>query len=159
MLMEKLHLDFPDKYCSELSGGELRRVMLARSLAAEPDLLLLDEPTNHLDVEMIAWIEKFLSEYTGACLLVTHDRFFLDRVATRIVELDHGSFYSYDGSYADFLAGKEEREYNEDVLEHPHVWVVLEPSLQKHRLGLVHYLLEAISENPGIIKYTEIALL
>ncbi len=117
VLMEKLHLDFPDKYCSELSGGELRRVMFARTLAAEPDLLLLDEPTNHLDVEMIAWIEKFLSEYTGACLLVTHDRFFLDRVATRIVELDHGSFYSYDGSYADFLAGKEEREYNEDVLE------------------------------------------
>ena len=117
VLMEKLHLDFPDKNCSALSGGELRRVMLARSLAAEPDLLLLDEPTNHLDVEMIAWIEKFLSEYTGACLLVTHDRFFLDRVATRIVELDHGSFYSYEGSYADFLAGKEEREYNEDVLE------------------------------------------
>lgn len=117
VLMEKLHLDFPDKSVSELSGGELRRVMLARSLAAEPDLLLLDEPTNHLDVEMIAWIEKFLSEYTGACLLVTHDRFFLDRVATRIVELDHGTFYSYQGSYADFLAGKEEREYNEDVLE------------------------------------------
>ena len=117
VLVEKLHLDFPDKSVSELSGGELRRVMLARSLAAEPDLLLLDEPTNHLDVEMIAWIEKFLSEYTGACLLVTHDRFFLDRVATRIVELDHGTFYSYQGSYADFLAGKEEREYSEDVLE------------------------------------------
>ena len=117
VLMEKLHLDFPEKTCSELSGGELRRVMLARSLAAEPDLLLLDEPTNHLDVEMISWIEKFLSEYNGACLLVTHDRFFLDRVATRIVELDHGSIYSYEGSYADFLAGKEEREYNEDVLE------------------------------------------
>ena len=117
VLMEKLHLDFPEKCCSELSGGEQRRVMLARSLAAEPDLLLLDEPTNHLDVEMIAWIEDFLAAYKGACLLVTHDRFFLDRVATRIVELDHGRFYSYDGAYADFLAGKEEREYNEDVLE------------------------------------------
>lgn len=117
VLMDKLHLDFPEKRCSELSGGELRRVMLARSLAAEPDLLLLDEPTNHLDVEMIAWIENFLASCKGACLLVTHDRFFLDRVATRIVELDHGKFYSYDGSYADFLAGKEAREYNEDVLE------------------------------------------
>ena len=117
VLMEKLHLDFADKSCSELSGGELRRVMLARSLAADPDLLLLDEPTNHLDVDMIAWIENFLSSYRGTCLLVTHDRFFLDRVATRIVELDHGRFYSYDGSYADFLAGKEEREYNADVLE------------------------------------------
>ena len=117
VLMEKLHLDFPERKCLELSGGELRRVMLARSLAAEPDLLLLDEPTNHLDVEMIAWIENFLADYKGACLLVTHDRFFLDRVASRIVELDHGKFYSYEGSYADFLAGKEEREYNEDVLE------------------------------------------
>jgi len=117
VLMEKLHLNFPEKRCRELSGGEQRRVMLARSLAAEPDLLLLDEPTNHLDVEMIAWIEDFLAAYKGACLLVTHDRFFLDRVATRIVELDHGRFYSYDGAYADFLAGKEEREYNEDVLE------------------------------------------
>ena len=117
ILMEKLDLAFPGKRCSELSGGELRRVMLARSLAAEPDLLLLDEPTNHLDVEMIAWIENYLAAYRGACLLVTHDRFFLDRVATRIVELDHGKIYSYEGSYADFLAGKEEREYNEDVLE------------------------------------------
>ena len=117
VMMEKLDLIFPDQLCSALSGGELRRVMLARSLVAEPDLLLLDEPTNHLDVEMIAWIESFLAAYKGACLLVTHDRFFLDRVATRIVELDHGKFYSYDGSYADFLAGKEEREYNEDVLE------------------------------------------
>ena len=117
VLMEKLHLNFPEKCCADLSGGELRRVMLARTLAAEPDLLLLDEPTNHLDVEMIEWIEKFLSACKCACLLVTHDRFFLDRVASRIVELDHGKFYSYEGSYADFLAGKEEREYREDVLE------------------------------------------
>ena len=117
VLMEKLHLEGPGKTVSELSGGELRRVMLARTLAAEPDLLLLDEPTNHLDVEMIVWIENYLSAYRGACLLVTHDRFFLDRTASRIVELDQGRIYSYEGSYADFLAGKEEREYNEDVLE------------------------------------------
>jgi len=80
-------------------------------------LLLLDEPTNHLDVNAVAGIENFLASYRGACLLVTHDRYFLDRVATRIVELDHGKMYSVDGSYADFLEAKAEREYNEDVLE------------------------------------------
>ncbi len=116
-VLAKLRLNDPDKPCSQLSGGERRRVMLARSIIADPDLLLLDEPTNHLDVEMIAWIEEFLASYKGACLFVTHDRYFLDRLATRIVELDHGKFFSCEGSYADFLASKEEREYNEDVLE------------------------------------------
>lgn len=117
VVLEKLHLEEHDKPCSQLSGGERRRVMLARSIAAEPDLLLLDEPTNHLDVEMIAWIENYLADYRGACLFVTHDRFFLDRIATRIAELDHGHFFSCAGSYADFLAAKEEREYREDIME------------------------------------------
>ncbi len=116
-ILTKLHLHDPEKKCSLLSGGERRRVLLARSIIADPDLLLLDEPTNHLDVEMIAWIEEYLASYKGACLFVTHDRYFLDRLATRIVELDHGKFFSSPGSYADFLAAKEEREYNEDVLE------------------------------------------
>ena len=116
-ILAKLHLNEPEKKCSLLSGGERRRVMLARSIIADPDLLLLDEPTNHLDVEMIAWIEEYLASYKGACLFVTHDRYFLDRLATRIVELDHGKFFSCPGSYADFLAAKEEREYNEDVME------------------------------------------
>ena len=91
--------------------------MLARTIIGEPDLLLLDEPTNHLDVETIAGIEEFLAGYRGACLFVTHDRCFLDRIATRIIELDNGKFFSCEGSYADFLAAKEEREYAEDQAE------------------------------------------
>lgn len=115
-MLEKLAL--PEaKAFSCLSGGERRRALLARAIIGEPELLLLDEPTNHLDVNAVAGIENFLASYRGACLLVTHDRYFLDRVATRIVELDHGKMYSVDGSYADFLEAKAEREYNEDVLE------------------------------------------
>ena len=115
ILLEKLHLDRSGISFSQLSGGEKRRVLLARALAAEPDLLLLDEPTNHLDVSTVTWIENFLSEYRGACLFVTHDRYFLDRVATRIIELDHGRFFSCPGSYADFLEMKADREYAEDL--------------------------------------------
>ena len=115
ILLEKLRLDRGDVPFGNLSGGEKRRVLLARALASEPDLLLLDEPTNHLDVETVSWIEDFLSEYRGACLFVTHDRYFLDRIATRIVELDHGRFFSCPGSYADFLEMKAAREYAEDL--------------------------------------------
>ena len=95
----------------------MRRVALARAIISEPDLLLLDEPTNHLDVNTVEWIENFLAEYRGSCLFLTHDRYFLDRIASRIVELSHGRFYSYPGSYAEYLAAKAEREANEDVLE------------------------------------------
>jgi len=116
-VMDKLKLDRPDEPVRNLSGGEKRRVALARAIAAQPDLLLLDEPTNHLDIETVNWIEDFLADYRGTTLLVTHDRFFLDRVANRIVELDHGKFYSVEGSYADFLNFKAEREANEDILE------------------------------------------
>lgn len=102
---------------AKLSGGEKRRVALARAIIAEPDLLMLDEPTNHLDVSTIEWIEEFLGNWRGTCLFVTHDRYFLDRLATRILELDHGKIYSYNGSYADYLASRAEREAIEDVME------------------------------------------
>ncbi len=115
-MLEKIALS-GNRPFTELSGGERRRALLARAIIGEPELLLLDEPTNHLDIHAVAEIEAFLATYRGACLLVTHDRFFLDRVATRIVELDHGKLYSVDGSYADFLEAKANREYNEDVLE------------------------------------------
>ena len=116
-VMDKLQLKRPDELLQNLSGGEKRRVALARAIVSQPDLLLLDEPTNHLDIETVNWIENFLASYEGTTLLVTHDRFFLDRVANCIVELDHGKFYRVEGSYADFLAFKAEREANEDLLE------------------------------------------
>lgn len=112
----KLELD-ADRRCESLSGGEMRKVALARAIISSPDLLLLDEPTNHLDVSVIRWIEKFLDSFRGSCLFVTHDRYFLDRLADRVVELDQGKFYSYDGSYADFMTGKMERETKLSIAE------------------------------------------
>ena len=91
-----------------LSGGWRRRVLLARALVAAPDVLLLDEPTNHLDIDAIEWLEAFLVEYAGAVLFVTHDRAFLERLATRVVELDRGHLTSWPGDYATFLKKKEE---------------------------------------------------
>jgi ABC transport system ATP-binding/permease protein len=110
------HLRLPsDAIVDTLSGGWRRRVLLARALVAEPDLLLLDEPTNHLDVEAITWLEAFLAEYPGAIVFVTHDRAFLQRLATRIVELDRGRLTSWPGDYAAFVRKKEEWLANEVV--------------------------------------------
>ena len=98
-----------------LSGGWKRRVLLARALVAQPELLLLDEPTNHLDVEAIEWLEAFLVDYAGAVVFVTHDRAFLERLASRIVELDRGRLTSWAGDYATFVRKKEEWLANEGV--------------------------------------------
>nr|WP_240954455.1 ATP-binding cassette domain-containing protein [Solimonas marina] len=99
----------PDTDFDALSGGLKRRALLGRALASEPDLLLLDEPTNHLDVDSIAWIEDFLVSWSGALLFITHDRAFLRRLATRIVELDRGQLTSWPGDYDNYLRRREER--------------------------------------------------
>ena len=101
---------------SDLSGGQRKRVALARALVAEPSILVLDEPTNHLDVESIEWLEETLKSFAGSVLLVTHDRFFLNNVATRIVELDRGKLRSYPGNFAAYQSRKE-YELNAERLE------------------------------------------
>ena len=105
-------LNAPDKHrdIATLSGGEKRRVALCKAIISRPDLLILDEPTNHLDTQSIEWTEEFLANYSGACLFVTHDRCFLDSIATRIVELAHGVCHTHTGNYTDFLVDKAERE-------------------------------------------------
>jgi len=103
-------LDLPaDKTLDALSGGFKRRVLLAQALVLEPDLLLLDEPTNHLDIEGIQWLEEFLRGWNGSLLFITHDRAFLQNLATRIVELDRGALSSWPGDYANYLVKREER--------------------------------------------------
>jgi ATP-binding cassette subfamily F protein uup len=112
-ILNKLGIEEYEKKIGELSGGQKKRVALAQVLIQSPDLLILDEPTNHLDFESVKWLEDYLSRYTGALLLVTHDRYFLDRVTNRVFELEGGKLYSYKGNYADFLEAKAIREENE----------------------------------------------
>lgn len=108
-LMELGIADFSERL-SHLSGGQRRRVVLAKTLAGEFDVLLLDEPTNHLDGAMITWLEEYLRAYRGTVVMVTHDRYFLDRVTNRILEISHGKMYGYDAAYSGFLELKAARE-------------------------------------------------
>ena len=115
--LTKLGITEYDAMIENLSGGQKRKVALAKVLAGDFDVLLLDEPTNHLDDEMIAWLEDYLKGYKGVVLMVTHDRYFLDRVSNRILEISHGKIYGYEANYSKFLELKAEREEMEIASE------------------------------------------
>lgn len=110
IILQKLGIQELNKKINELSGGQKKRVGLAQVLIDEPDLLLLDEPTNHLDYQTIEWLEDYLKQYRGSLVMVTHDRYFLDRVTNRIFELAYGKLHEYKGNYATYLLEKSERD-------------------------------------------------
>src|SRR4026209_1564763 len=133
--MDALRLPPPDAEIDTLSGGEKRRVALCRTLLGEPDMLLLDEPTNHLDAESVAWLERYLAEFPGTVVAVTHDRYFLDNVAGWILELDRGAGIPYEGNYSSWLDQKRTRLATEEkqasarqrTLERELGWVRMSP--------------------------------
>lgn len=132
---EALRLPPWDADVSKLSGGERRRVALCRLLISAPDMLLLDEPTNHLDAESVAWLERFLEEYPGTVIAVTHDRYFLDNVAGWILELDRGHGIPWEGNYSSWLTQKEQR-------------LALEEQTEKARWKAIQAELEWVRSNP-----------
>jgi len=156
------HLNCPagGRDVATLSGGEKRRVALARAIVSRPDFLILDEPTNHLDPESIEWVAEFLENFDGTFLVVTHDRYFLDRVVTRIVELYEGKFWSHDGNYTDYLLDKAERQEADAVIEHKRqmflkkelAWVRTGPRAQrsKQKNRFERYYDEAAQDGPAV---------
>ena len=137
----------PETQMVHLSGGLKRRVLLARALVCDPDLLLLDEPTNHLDIETILWLEQFLSGFAGTILFVTHDRALLQRLATRIVELDRGRLTTWPGDYAAFL----ERKQNELAAERRH-WAQFDKALAREERWLRSGLKARRTRNQGRVR-------
>lgn len=141
-ILTQLHLPNLDLQISALSGGQRKRVGLAQVLIQAPDLLLLDEPTNHLDFDSIAWLEKYLANYSGAVMTVTHDRYFLDSVTNRIFELSFGKLYEYHGNYEKYVTAKAERVSAEAVAEHKSA------QLYKKELAWMHAGAKARSTKP-----------
>lgn len=106
IILSKLGIEDFEARVGDLSGGYRKRIALATALLNEPDLLLMDEPTNHLDAESVEWLQEYLNNFRGAILLITHDRYFLDKVTNRILEIDRGDLYPYAGNYSYYLAKK-----------------------------------------------------
>ena len=137
--MDALRLPPGDAEVTNLSGGERRRVALCRLLLSKPDLLLLDEPTNHLDAESVAWLERFLQDYHGTVVAITHDRYFLDNVARWILELDHGKGHPFEGNYSGWLEQKQQRlsqqekhnDARQRTLERELEWVRMAPKARQ----------------------------
>ncbi len=139
--MDALRCPPDDADVTKLSGGERRRVALCRLLLSHPDLLLLDEPTNHLDAESVDWLERFLQEYSGTVVAITHDRYFLDNVAKWILELDRGRGFPFEGNYSSWLEQKQERVAREEkgnearkrTLERELEWVKMSPKARQSK--------------------------
>ena len=112
-ILSKLNIHNLDQPIRQLSGGQKKRIALAKALIDPADILLMDEPTNHLDVEMVEWLEEYLTRSQLSLILVTHDRYFLENITDKIIEMEHGNVYTYEGNYSYFLEKKDEREYNE----------------------------------------------
>ena len=125
--------------CDRLSGGQRSKLSLGKLLLSSPDLLLLDEPTNHLDIESVQWLENFLSDYKGAALIISHDRYFLDRVTTRTMEIEHRRMRIYNGGYTKFLEQKEkdkiieQRHYDNTMAEVHRIEKIIEQQKQWNR--------------------------
>ena len=164
------HLNCPagERRIETLSGGEKRRVAMCRAIVSRPDFLMLDEPTNHLDPESIEWVAEFLENFGGSFLVVTHDRYFLDRVATSILELCDGKFFSHAGNYTDYLLDKAERQEADAVIEHKRqmflkkelAWVRQGPRAQrsKQKDRFERYYNEAAKDGPVVEEDVELVI-
>lgn len=160
-VLTKLGIRDFDKPVGQLSGGQRKRVAMARALIQPADLLILDEPTNHIDNETVEWLEQFLAKWKGALLIVTHDRYFLDRVTNRIIELDRGKLYSYEGNYAAYLEKKADRLERETAMEDKRqnllrrelAWLrrgaKARTTKQKARVERVHELMDRKQDGPA----------
>ncbi len=156
-ILTRLGITRFEQRVEELSGGQRKRVALAAALARPCDVLILDEPTNHLDSEMVTWLEEWLQRFAGGLVMITHDRYFLERVTNRMAEVDGGKLYFYEGSYEDFLRRKAEREESaraserkrQSILRREYQWVMQGPTARgtKSRERLERY--EALKNQSG----------